>query len=145
MTITVLFYRAPGTWHDRAVRLLTGSLYSHCELIAPGQSGPVLMTIAASKRDGNRVRTTTIDTRSGHWDLLTYPGDEFAAWGRAEALLGQPYDVLGAVLSGTALARPRHGRWFCSELVAHALGFREPHEFSPGMLAACAIQNTRRG
>ena len=72
MTTAVLFYRAPGTWQDRAIRLLTGSTYSHCELVAPAEVGPVLVTIGASKRDGSRVRQTRIDTRSGHWDLLIY-------------------------------------------------------------------------
>lgn len=136
--VSVLFYRAPGKWRDHAIRALTGSIYSHCELIAPGQSGPVVTTIGASKRDRDRVRVTTIDTRSGHWDTLTYPGDPVDAWERAFALDGQPYDTVGAVLSATLLDRRRPGRWFCSELVAHALRFRDPHKFSPGMLAACS-------
>lgn len=136
MQTRVLFYKARGQWQDVAVRALTGADYSHCELIAPWSEGPLYSTIGASKRDGSKVRRAYIDTRSGHWDVITFPCDPEAAWGRALPLLGKPYDQFGAVLSATAFARQRPGKWFCSELVAHALGYREPWEFSPGMLAA---------
>ncbi|QFS83972.1 hypothetical protein [Roseivivax sp. THAF197b] len=139
MTVRVLFYVAPGDWRDRAIRSATGSIYSHCEMVAPEERGHVVEVIGASKRDGNQVRMTRIDLSRGRWHQLEYPGDEIAAFQRVSGLLGQPYDTLGALLSATRWARSRPGRWFCSELVAHALGFREPHEFSPGMLAAAAL------
>lgn len=143
--VTVLFYKAAGTWRDTLIRTLTGSIYSHCELVAPGQTGPVFDTIAASKRDGHMVRKGRIDTRTGHWDVLTYHGDPDAVWARAEALVGLPYDVGGAILSATALARHTDGHWFCSNLIAHALGFCEPWEFSPGMLAAASNRPMQYG
>ena len=137
--ITAIFYRARGGWRDAAIRCLTGSLYSHCELVAPGQAGSMVETIGASMRDGWRVRRARIDTGSGSWDVLRFPGDPDQVWARAVTLDGQPYDVWGALLSASALSRPRSG-WFCSELIAHALNYREPWEFSPGMLAATAIK-----
>ena len=30
------FYKAPGTWADKAIRLFTGSDYSHVELVING-------------------------------------------------------------------------------------------------------------
>lgn len=134
--IHVIFYRARGTWKDASIRLLTGSLYSHCELVAPGQLGPVVETIGASKRDGNQVRKAKIDVESGHWDVLEYDSNPLTAWKRANKHLGKPYDTSGAILSASMLARKHKSRWFCSEIVAYTLGFIEPHEFSPGMLAA---------
>lgn len=145
--IRVLFYKAPGNWQDRAIRGLTGSMYSHCELVAPGQAELpdefndrtlIIKTIAASKRDGNAVRVKDLHIKQDHWDELRFPGDPGKAWDLALAEVGKPYDAVGAVLSATLLARPRAGRWFCSELIAYAAGFREPYKFSPGMLAASA-------
>lgn len=143
MRTKVLFYRARGGWRDAAIRCLTGSLYSHCELVAPGQAGPIVETMGASMRDGWRVRRGRIDTKSGSWDVLTFPVDPNVSWHRAVALEGARYDAIGALLSASLFARPREGRWFCSELVAYALGWREPHEFSPGMLAAAADRQDR--
>lgn len=143
--IRVLFYKAHGTRQDRAVRLLTGSIYSHCELVAPGQAfhpqefrdgGFVVKTIAASKRDGNAVRVKDLNIKADHWDEIRFPGDRGEAWDLALAEVDKPYDTFGAVLSATMFSRPRAGRWFCSELIAHALGYLEPWEFSPGTLAA---------
>ncbi|WP_131618192.1 hypothetical protein [Roseivivax marinus] len=138
MQTEVLFYRARGGWRDAAIRCLTGSLYSHCELVAPGQAGPIVKTIGASMRDGWRVRRARIDTGSGSWDVLRFRGDPEEAWSRAVALDGAPYDAVGALFSASLLNRRRPGRWFCSELVGHALGWREPWRFSPGMLAAAS-------
>ena len=151
--IRVLFYRARGDWRDVAIRALTGSAYSHCELVAPGQAELpsefrdetlILKTIAASKRDGNAVRLKDLHMKQDHWDELRFPGDPGEAWDLALAEVGKPYDAVGAVLSATLFARPRAGRWFCSELIAYAAGYIEPWEFSPGMLAATAPKLTDR-
>lgn len=142
MSVLLAFYRGSGDWRDLGIRVLTGATFSHCELLGAPVAGErsTYHTIGASKRDGNQVRRAQINMGSGHWTILAYHGETELAWNRASDCLGQPYDVVGAMLSASALARSRPGRWFCSELCAYALGFLEPQEFSPGMLAAAAIR-----
>lgn len=45
---------------------------------------------------------------------------------------GAPYDRLGAAGSvGQALFGHRKGGWYCTEAVASAMGFRDPHAYPP--------------
>ena len=122
------FYKAPGTWMDKAVRLFTGSDYSHVELVINGTC------CSASIRDGG-VRVKQIDLASGNWDVIDIQGDEAKAWEWFADHLGEKYDWLGVWRFAVPFLSHRGNQWFCSEAVAAALGLDEPEVYNPGMLA----------
>jgi hypothetical protein len=133
MPVTFAFYIAPGGWRDRLIRAATGYPESHVEMLVIPEIKHSNLCISASKRDGNRVRQKAIFWKPDHWSFVTVPGLHGGdCLSRAIRHLGRPYDVLGAVLSVTPLSWGRAERWFCSELMAHAVGLAHPHRYTPG-------------
>ncbi|MEM5541739.1 hypothetical protein WNY61_03220 [Sulfitobacter sp. AS92] len=138
MHTTLAFYKAPGRWQDAAVRLITRSRFSHCELVAiQPQPGGSARAVSASKRDGNCVRERRIEFHRGHWEFARVGVDMSEAWGRALDEIGFPYDVFRAALSALPVDINSDRGWFCSELCAYAIGLSRPHTYSPGDLAEC--------
>lgn len=130
MKTTLAFYCGRGDYRDAAIRMATGSRYSHVELVHPdGES------ISASKRDGNEVRQTRIAFKTGHWAFVSIPVCPERAWARAVEHLGAPYDTLGALFFG-GLGIPLHmtAGWYCNELVADAIELPRPWPPHPGAL-----------
>lgn len=135
--ITLAFYkgRAASRWHrlqDAVIRWATRGQYSHVELIAgPAQLGNVAECLSASGRDGG-VRAKRIYLRPEAWHLVEMPevSDELATY--ILARIGARYDYLGILLCQVlALGRHDPGRWFCSEIIAEALGIPQPQRISP--------------
>ena len=134
--ICAAFYKGQGDWLDRVIRTTTASPYSHCELVAesvlPGRSA---RSVSASWRDGG-VRAKVITFDHGKWDVVPLPWAWPSAFTKAETEVGAGYHLIGATLSILpAFAGPSKSRWFCSELVAWALGLDRPEAFYPGSLA----------
>lgn len=127
---TLAFYCGPGDYRDAVIRQVTGSRFSHVELVHANG-----LCISASKRDGAKVRTKRIHMKTGHWSLVYVPVCPARSWARACEHLGRPYDTLRAVLSG-GLGVPIHmtGGWYCNELMAYALDLPEPWPPHPGAL-----------
>lgn len=130
------FYKAPGDWRDRLIRAATGSIYSHVEIVPLWRLLPdnTVFSLAASKRDSNRVRYKPVRFRRGHWDFVEVAGD----FARVIGKVGEPYDQVGAALScvpGLARRRPKLCAWFCSELAAYAIELDAPQTYHPGALA----------
>ncbi|MBF0802890.1 MULTISPECIES: hypothetical protein [unclassified Neisseria] len=133
----VAFYKGtlPGWrgWFSRLVRFADRGPYSHCEVVFSDG-----LCASASWYDGG-VRFKRIDFNPEHWDFVevcsglkheTSVRDWFARRRR------ERYDLRGSL---GVVFRPVKGsprRWFCSEAVACALGFPEPHRISPNLLAA---------
>jgi len=117
---------------DAAVRWWTRGPYSHVELVfADG------LAASASNRDGG-VRFKRITFAPDRWDFVPIAGDEAAARRWFEQHQGAGYDYAG--LFGFVW-RPGNGkarRWFCSEAVAAALGYRDAWRFCPNTLAVVA-------
>lgn len=137
MRYYVAFYRGKGTMADRIVRMATRSPFSHCELIRSDirpKRGDTVECISASGRD-NGVRIKTITLEAPKWDIYAVPWAPTDAWDRAASHIGQPYELWSMVISQLFNFR-RHNRkkWFCSELIAYALGLNMPHAKSPGDL-----------
>jgi len=137
MDYYVAFYRGRGTVADKVVRYATRSPFSHCELIRTStrpQIGDTVRCISSSGRD-NGVRIKNITLKEGKWRIYCVPWAPEDTWERAEAHLGKPYELWTMVLSQLLNFR-RHSRerWYCSELIAHALGLSMPHAKSPGDL-----------
>lgn len=127
--LQIAFYKAPGTWADRAIRLVTGSIYSHCELVIDG------VCYSASAREG-KVRAKTMHLDPARWDVLALDGaaDQALALAWFLAHDGQRYDWAG--VARFVLPFLPHGRmcWFCSEACAAAMGLPQPHQYAPGGL-----------
>lgn len=129
----IAFYRGPAPTLLRRIvhRLIcwrTDGPYSHVELVTGGKWG-----YSASFLDGG-VRVKAINFRSDHWDMVTVPGDEAKAVAWFDAHLGQPYDWFG--LFGWVLPwRVSYRKWwFCSEVVAEAMGLPQSWRISPNDL-----------
>jgi len=117
---------------DALVRWWTRGPYSHVELVFSDG-----LSASASNRDGG-VRFKPITFNPDRWDFLPVDGDERAARAWFLAHYGAAYDYAG--LFGF-LWRPGKGatrRWFCSEAIAAALGYRDPWRFCPNTLAVIA-------
>jgi hypothetical protein len=135
--ITVALYHGPPAkfWLRVAHRIIcavTGSKYSHCEMIDAEGYG-----WTASYVDGG-VRRKQIDFDSSHWDLIELSGDLATAAEWFEAHKGEGYDVfglLGFVLPWRVSDRTR---WFCSEAIAEALGWPQSWRVGPQDLADMA-------
>ena len=138
--VTLAFYKGRGDWLDRVIRWVTRSPYSHVEIVAlTGHATTAghmqAEAVSASYRDGG-VGQRRIDLNPDHWDLVTVPWTIPArVWGRALVEAGAGYDYAGLILSQLLHLRRGSGRrWFCSELVAHALDLPRPSSYSPGDL-----------
>ena len=125
--------------YSRLVRWLDGGEYSHCELVfSDGVSA------SSSYIDGG-VRFKLIDYDEDHWDFIDLPDaleDSARDWFRSH--VGQPYDLWGNVRFAFGFARESQGKWFCSEAVMAALGFKEAYRYGPsGMVDV--VNNMARG
>ena len=131
------FYRGHGHLADWVVRKATRSDFSHVELIRSERRprlGEVATCLGASGRDGG-VRIKEIELRRDRWRVYPIRWAPEGTWERAEAKLGQPFDMLSLLTTQLFnFRRARRGRWFCSELVAYALRLDMPHAYSPGDL-----------
>ncbi len=119
---------------DFAVRQITNSPYSHCE-IAVRLSDNRFECYTASMTDGG-VRKKIMHLPPDKWDLI--PISDPAIVLRVEKLYAQTagakYDFLGA--TGVVLHNAHSkSRWFCSEWCAAALGLQKPQQYSPHKLA----------
>lgn len=123
----VAFYKAPGTWLDALIRLLTRSIYSHCELVIDG------ICYTSSNRDGG-VRSKAIYLDTEKWDVFDIPHNKDLAKAWFTEHYGQSYDWLGAVRIVLPFLPNSSNKWFCSEACAAALGIENPGRQTPATL-----------
>lgn len=119
---------------DFAIRQITNSPYSHCEIAVQIQSDR-FVCYSASLTDGG-VRKKVMPLPSDKWDLIAI--DDPAIVVRTEKLFAQTtgakYDFLG--VTGVVLHNAHSkSRWFCSEWCAAALGLPKPQQYSPETLS----------
>ncbi len=62
-----------------------------------------------------------IDWMSGRWTLVTIPGDAYEARERIREQLGRKYDYFGLMCFVLPWRVSDHQRWFCTEILAHAI------------------------
>lgn len=134
----IAFYKGtrPGIegLYSRAVRVWTRSPYSHCEFnFSNGSSA------SSSFLDGG-VRIKDIEYNPDNWDFIELPEEiETECKYFIYSNLGKPYDILGNLgfilptLDPASNSRMKP-KYFCSEILAAALGFERPELFSPGLL-----------
>lgn len=134
--IWLAFYKGHGRLTDRLIRWASQSPFSHVELVLEGHACEnTLNAISASGRDGG-VRVKAIAFHPDRWVFVPVPwADRQSANARAMATVGAGYDWTALFLAQVLhLRRTRQDLWFCSELVAHALGLPQPQTLSPGDL-----------
>ncbi len=131
---TLAFYKGRRTIVDKMICAVTRSQYSHVEFLIAEPNGLPTPSISASGRDGG-VKERLITFDPDRWDMVRVSWAPANALDRMRNELNKPYDFLG--LLGAQLfnlRRQQSGRWFCSELCAHALGLGAPHRYAPGDL-----------
>lgn len=139
--ITLAFYVGwGGGWRDMArdalIRIATLSKAAHVELIeGRADLGDTALCWSSSPRDGG-VRGKYITLDPDKWVLVHLDADGAKAGNTMRLHGGKPYDTLGALLSPLRLRWPVqwYHRWFCSEIVAEALGWPDPWRWSPARM-----------
>ena len=122
------FYKGRyGNIWDKFICLVTRSKYSHVELVY-GQRGSIYKCWSSSTYDGGvRLKWMHLDDK---WDIINIPDQVseklFIQENRKE------YDYIG--LLGTVIKHQifsRRRKWFCSEIVAEALGLKDSWKYTP--------------
>ena len=73
--------------------------------------------------------------KSAHWDLVHLAIDAYGPADFIRTRIGARYDYTGLLLSHVlAFGQHDEDRWFCSEVIAAALGFPNPQRLSPQLL-----------
>lgn len=118
------FYKGPGTFVDKLIRVITRSKYSHCEIVIDG------VFYSSSIQDGG-VRSKVINQNSGHWDFIEINGDiqKIKKWFKDHD--DEKYDFFGAFGSILPFFSKKNNTWFCSEACAEALGLPNSGKYSP--------------
>jgi hypothetical protein len=127
--VRLAMYRAKGTIFNAGIRLWTGSIYSHCEIVVDG------WCYSSSVMDKG-VRRKQIDINSGNWDLIDLP------WADADYVRRyldktdrQAYGWMSLITSQLFnLGLSGERSQFCSEWCANALRVPNPSAYSPQTL-----------
>lgn len=125
----VAFYKGNevGGVYDKVISYWISGKYSHVELWTSGG-----WRYVASPTHG--VACIQEPVNIDEWDVIDigyrFPDAEF----NAAQLIGCKYDYLGVFGFVFRPARGKDSRWFCSEFIAHCLGFSEPWRYDPAIL-----------
>lgn len=146
MATHLAFYKGKGGLSNLGVRTACSIKhrakvqYSHIEILKSyPQNEPVLnsrgqLCVSASKQDNHQVRAKWIDFKPTHWDFFTLFGQD-NIFPKAAQVVGKPYDYAGMLLCLTPLARSKPDTWFCSQLVAHLLNYKDAESYDPHKLS----------
>lgn len=137
----IAFYKWKWDWLDRLIRWGTASKYSHCEIIVWHNT-----CFWSSYRDG-WVRTKIINLNSWNWDILEMEVSDELLSKIMATQTGKKYDLKWILFS--QLLKVNHhnpDKWFCSEIIAFILGYKEPESYSPwdlyGKINRCIYNET---
>lgn len=120
---------------DCAIRIITRSPYSHCEIaIKEHPESSEFLCFSSSARDGG-VRRKVMPLPNDKWDFIELPYTVIEPTLRLfRRTHGLGYDWPGAI--GTVLKLSHlQNKWFCSEWCARALKLPEPQNYTPAGLA----------
>lgn len=133
----ILFYKGTKRENDKAhfvdrlICVITSSRYSHVELSFEQRGSYIHRCWSSSIRpDGYGVREKWIDTSTGHWDIIE------TSMSCTEDLFfkerNSKYDFIGLLgtIFNTKIFSSDH-KWFCSEIIAEALGIEKSWQQSP--------------
>jgi hypothetical protein len=129
MTVQLALYKGKGDIANAAIRLWTGSEYSHCELVVDG------MCYSSSVMDKG-VRRKRIALKPEKWDLIELPWAS-AGYVKAYFTLTDHYRYGWLSLATSQLFnlnRPVGDAQFCSEWCAQALRIPSASIYNPDAL-----------
>jgi hypothetical protein len=128
--ITLAFYHGDGLrLKDRivdfSIRTVTGSMYSHVEIIFRNvEAGSHALCWSVSPRDRG-ARSKFIRLNTDHWTLVEIDADVGRALRFMKNLVDERvrYDTIGAIGAGLGLCQfGIPSRWYCSEACASSIG-----------------------
>ncbi|ODS24167.1 hypothetical protein AB835_04625 [Candidatus Endobugula sertula] len=134
--VKVAFYKGKGNFIDWCIRFWTRSIYSHVEMIIITESTGDVCLVSSSGRDGG-VRSKRIKAdhfNKSNWTMIDVSKELLIEQLRPFYVdrMGLQYDFKGIFLSQfLPLKRHSKDKYFCSEFCAEALGFSQPHTYSP--------------
>ncbi len=139
------FYTAThGTLLDRAISLIDGSAFSHCELVINDLGNQCYDCITSSHRDGG-LRRKNIDMSGSHWVLIPVMGDMGYVLRWFNKRQHFKYDYL-------ALFRPKTPGFYnpvyrvsCAEACADMLELVDPGSYGIKKLYEWALNNGNNG
>lgn len=123
--------------YNRTVQLIDRGEFSHCELVFSDG-----LSASASFMDkGVRFKQINYFSDSAKdWTLVDIKGyDEQRARKWFTEHEGHKYDLLGNLRFIFGWVREDDNKWFCSEALMAALGFKEPWRFGPNGAAAILL------
>lgn len=129
-TVSLIFYKGPGNFWDKAIRFITNSKYSHCEVFADGYT----YTASANSNQVMRYTKPFIDPKL--WDIVSINNVTSA---RVQAFYNvtknDKYDWVGVILAHVFHIKfDLAVSWYCSEWCAACLGLHDI-TITPGALA----------
>lgn len=136
MTVKLALFKGKGQIGNAGIRLWTGSIYSHCELVIDGYCYSSSMMDKGVRRKAIGDGEDEISLSSDKWDLIVLP------WADARTILryfaktdGDTYGWPSLITSQLFnLNRPIKGAQFCSEWCAASLGLPAPSSLNPHTL-----------
>ena len=115
MKAELWFYKGPGRIFDKLIRMWTGGIYSHVELVLSG------LAYSADAWEG-RVRSRGVGGfNRDNWDVVDVEFVKSYSWLGQQ--LGKGYDYLG-ILGFFLFKWQDPTRWYCSEICAVAVGVK---------------------
>lgn len=129
----IAFYKGRKRLFNRLVAWWTNGPYSHVEAVMFDAADGKCLCGGSSMMDGG-VRKKLIKFDPDHWDIIEITAHSVPVIEWFQKHNGEEYDALGLFgflgKRGTQL----QSKWFCSEAVAAALGFKEPWRYDPNTL-----------
>lgn len=136
MTVQLALYKGKGQIGNAFIRLWTGSIYSHCELVVDGWCYSSSVMDKGVRRKLFGQGDDRISLSPDKWDLIPLP------WATAGAIVeyfeatdhhryGWPSLILSQFLN---LNQPVKGAQFCSEWCAASLRLPAPSSLNPRTL-----------
>lgn len=112
---------------------LTGGEYTHAELVfSDGLVGSAWFDEPGLKNGVHLQKAKGYDPKL--WELVPIRGDEPQARNWFEEHVGQDYSLIGAIGNVIRPLRGSERKFFCSQTVAAALGWKDPWRFDPNLL-----------
>lgn len=138
--MNLVFYKGRyGTIWDKLICMVTRSEFSHVELSFTTE-GSIQRCWSSSTRDGG-VRQAYIDISTGHWLVLPIPATISEKLFLQEQRRAYDYVGLLGTVFKTSIFNSRH-KWFCSEIVAEALGCKDAWKQTPESLYRLYYENS---
>lgn len=122
----LILYKAPGSIWDKGIRVVSGSMYSHAELVIAGELYSSMYGVGVRKK-ASAIKPEEWHSfeciQSAREALIVFEGEQ-----------GSGYDTFGALRHACRLFRQHPDKYTCWEICAEMLGMAKPWKATPEML-----------